>query len=57
MDEGEDLLQEQLEHLMNGGMIEKAIHEDITYESIYDSEENLWNFLFFTGYLKKYLPV
>ena len=27
--------------------------EDITYEDIYASEDNLWNFLFFTGYLKK----
>lgn len=50
-DEGE--LLRQLEYLMNGGTIEKAVHEDITYDSIYDSEDNLWNFLFFTGYLKK----
>ena len=50
-EEGE--LKEELEHLMNGGTIEKPIHEDITYDAIYDSQENLWNFLFFTGYLKK----
>ena len=38
-----------------GGSIEKPIHEDITYEDIgvEESEENIWNFLFFTGYLKK----
>ena len=29
------------------------IHEDITYADIEKSEENLWNFLYFTGYLKK----
>lgn len=32
--------------------IEKPIHEDITYEDIFRSEDNLWNFLFFTGYLR-----
>ncbi len=53
LDDDEGMLQGQLEHLINGGTIEKPIHEDITYNSIYDNEDNLWNFLFFTGYLKK----
>ena len=43
----------ELEDLIAGKTIEKPIHEDITYDSIYDSEDNLWNFLFFTGYLKQ----
>lgn len=43
----------ELESLLAGGVIEKPVHEDITYDSIYDSEDNLWNFLYFTGYLKK----
>ena len=43
----------EIERLIDGGMIEKPIHEDITYGDIYDSQDNLWNFLFFTGYLKK----
>ena len=42
----------EIETLTSGGTIEKKVHEDITYEDIYASEENLWNFLFFTGYLK-----
>lgn len=42
----------ELENLIAGGTIEKQIHEDITYGDIYESQENLWNFLFFTGYLK-----
>lgn len=29
------------------------MNEDITYSGIHDSKVNLWNFLFFTGYLKK----
>lgn len=53
VDDGDGQMKEQLERLMNGGTIEKPIHEDITYDSIYDSEDNLWNFLFFTGYMKK----
>lgn len=43
----------ELEDLMAGKCIEKAVREDITYGSVYDSEDNLWNFLFFTGYLKQ----
>ena len=42
----------ELEILIEGGTIEKPVHEDITYDNIYDSEDNLWNFLFFTGYLR-----
>ena len=43
----------ELEELMRGGTIEKTVHEEVTYEDIYDSEDNLWNFLYFVGYLKK----
>lgn len=43
----------EIEELLEGKTIEKPVHEDITYEDIYASEDNLWNFLFFTGYLKK----
>ena len=42
----------EIEHLIDGKTIEKPIHEDITYEDIHKSKDNLWNFLFFTGYLK-----
>ncbi len=43
---------EELEQLIEGHTIEKPIHEDITYGDIHESMDNLWNFLFFTGYLK-----
>ena len=46
-------MKEELDILINGGTIEKQIHEDITYDDIHESEDNLWNFLFFTGYMKK----
>lgn len=49
-DEG---MREELNTLISGGTIEKRIHEDITYADIHESEDNLWNFLYFTGYMKK----
>ena len=39
--------------LVNGGTIEKRIHDDITYDDIHSEPDNLWNFLFFTGYMRK----
>lgn len=47
------LVKKELEDLLAGGTIEKPIHEDITYNSVYNSDDNLWNFLFFTGYLRQ----
>ena len=44
---------EELEQLISGKTIEKPVHEEITYDDIYKTQDNLWNFLFFTGYLKK----
>ncbi len=39
--------------MIDGGAIEKPVHEDITYGEIYDSMDNMWNFMFFTGYFRK----
>ena len=44
---------QEIEALIEGGTIEKPIHEDITYDDMDSTQDNLWNFLFFTGYLKK----
>lgn len=46
-------LQKEIERLIEGSTIEKPIHEDITYDDMNSTQDNLWNFLFFTGYLKK----
>lgn len=46
-------VKQDVERLADGGTIEVEVHEDITYDDIYGSQDNLWNFLFFTGYLKK----
>ena len=44
---------EEIERLMEGETIEKPVHEEITYGDIHESPDNLWNFLYFTGYLKE----
>ena len=46
-------VKQEIESLIEGGTIEKPIHEDITYDDMDSTQDNLWNFLFFTGYLKK----
>ena len=43
----------EIELLIEGKTIEKPVHEDITYDEVYDTIDNLWNFMFFTGYFKK----
>lgn len=44
---------DEIEALIKGETIEKPIHEDITYDEVYKTMDNLWNFMFFTGYFRK----
>lgn len=53
IEKADDDTKAEIEELIAGKIIEKPIHEDITYGDIDTSMDNLWNFLFFTGYLKK----
>ena len=39
-------VRQEMEALIEGEVIEKPVHEEITYDEVYKSEENLWNFLF-----------
>ena len=41
-----------IEQLINGGNIETYIRETVTYGDMENGDENIWSFLFFTGYLK-----
>ena len=43
----------QIEKLLNGGTLDIQVHEEVTYGDMHSSGENLWNFLYFTGYLTK----
>ena len=43
----------QIETLLGGGTLDMQVHEEVTYEDMRGKGENLWNFLYFTGYLTK----
>ncbi len=43
----------QIEDLLRGESLDIQVHEEITYEDMRSRGENLWNFLYFTGYLTK----
>lgn len=52
IENADERVKAELEDLMSGKTIVKPIYEDITYEDIYRTQDNLWNFLFLTDYLK-----
>ncbi|MDD7388344.1 MAG: AAA family ATPase [Lachnospiraceae bacterium] len=52
IDKADYTARKEIENLIAGESIEKPVHENITYEDIYKTQDNLWNFLFFTGYLR-----
>ena len=41
----------EMEALIAGEPVTKEIHEELTYNNLYDSMENIWSVLFMTGYL------
>ena len=43
----------KLETLLAGGTIVQRVDENLTYDYLYSSEENLWSMLYLTGYLTK----
>ena len=49
----DDETRSEIEQLIAGKTIEKQVHEDITYDEIYKTMDNLWNFMFFTGYFRR----
>lgn len=53
IEKADDSVKGEIEHLIDGGAIEKPVHEDITYDEIYNTMDNMWNFMFFTGYFRK----
>lgn len=53
IERADDSVKGEIEHLIDGGSIEKPVHEDITYDEIYKTMDNMWNFMFFTGYFRK----
>lgn len=48
---GNVVTKREIEALIEGGFIEKEIHQELTYPEMYQSVENIWSLLFMTGYL------
>ena len=46
----------KFETLLNGGVITQAVSDQLTYDSLYETEDNLWSVLLMTGYLTKADP-
>ena len=49
-------VQGKFEILLNGGCITQNVSDELTYDTLHLSEENLWSVLLMTGYLTKANP-
>ncbi len=49
-------IKEKMEVLMSGGYIKETITENLTYDVLKSSEDNVWSLLYLTGYLTRALP-
>lgn len=47
---------EKFETLLNGGTVIQSISDELTYDTLHASEDNLWSVLLMTGYLTKADP-
>ena len=48
---GKGMTKGELENLIAGETVVKEIHQELTYNRLYDSIDHLWSVLFVTGYL------
>ena len=46
-------ISQKLETLLSGGYILQKVEDDLTYDYLHSSEENLWSILYLTGYLTR----
>ena len=44
---------DKFETLLNGGTIAQTISDELTYDTLHSSEDNLWSVLLMTGYITK----
>ncbi len=51
IDKADKTTRDEIEHLVAGEIIEKMIRQELTYDEIDKSIDNLWSVLFTTGYL------
>ena len=48
-----DAVTRKFETLLSGGYVIQSVEEDLTYDYLHSSEENLWSILYLTGYLTR----
>lgn len=53
IDYAEHTITKKFETLLSGGYIVQPIVEDLTYDFLHSSEDNLWSILYLTGYLTR----
>ena len=49
VERADSTVKQEIESLLMGETITKFVHEDITYEDVYKTQDNLWSFLLFYG--------
>ena len=47
---------DKFETLMNGGTILQSVSDELTYDTLHETENNLWSVLLMTGYMTKAAP-
>ena len=53
VDKADQTTRDEIEKLVAGGLVEKQLRLDLTYDEIDNTIDNLWSVLFTTGYLTK----
>ena len=53
VDKADQTTRDEIEKLVAGGIVEKRLRLDLTYDEIDSTIDNLWSVLFTTGYLSK----
>ena len=48
-----DTITKKFETLLSGGYVVQKVEEDLTYNDLLSSEDNLWSMLYLTGYLTR----
>ena len=56
IDRTDFVVKPDFETLMNNGTVQATISDELTYDLLHSSEQNLWSLLFMTGYLTKANP-
>ena len=47
------VVRDKIERLIEGGSVQEELAEELTYDTVYKNERNLWTILYLTGYLTK----